>query len=138
MVDDLEQLDADLGAIVEKKIDLSLIRPAVQLPISVPLVNLVPATKIQSIRGTGCQNAVGYLEGLTGLRYYLVTTFVIDKLDRRRPKKISLPDKRLRVVIDEMLNFLKEVCIAFHLGRLIHGETWPDSYRRFSCLEKES
>ena len=138
MVDDLEQLDADLGAIVEKKIDLSLIRPAVQLPISVPLVNLVPCDKDTiDLVVQGVRNAVGYLEGLTGLRYYPVTTFVIDKLDRRRPKKIPLPDKRLRVVIDEMLNFLKEVCIAFHLGRFIHGETWPDSYRRFSCLEKK-
>jgi hypothetical protein len=140
MVDDLEQLDADLGAIVEKKIDLSLIRPAVQLPISVPLVNLVPCDKdiidlvVQSVR-----NAVGYLEGLTGLRYYPVTTFVIDKLDRRRPKKIPLPDPELFEVITEMLDFLNSVCLTFHMGcftNKIMGDR-NEPYGQYSQLDEE-
>ena len=63
--------------------------------------------------------AVPYLEGLAGLRYYPVPTYIVDDYTFRELKSYPMPgdaeaDPLLREDIDEFCRFLEAVSISFH------------------------
>ena len=117
-----------------KRVVRSSLRRTVQcesegaLRISIPIIPLVPCTQceLDAIR-SAVRRAVPYLERLTTLRYYPVTTYIIDEFTLRQSSPAQLDnvvDKTLDRDLYEIMSFLWAACVSFHITASRNRVTW--------------
>ncbi len=135
-IDEPEKLDELIVPIIENHTDLKVRNPR-PLNVSVSIVDLINSEErdVKLVR-KAVREAISYLEELTKLRYYPVTTFLIDSWYFKEPKPISISEGLAEDIL-EILEFLRSVSVTFHSGSFSKDVRGSDYYSEFCSLGKK-